>query len=59
MDEPSANKWVNLISPDCSGSIPATFIVSKKRGFAWFHEGQLKYRALSKKVDEALSKTAN
>ncbi len=59
MDEPNANKWVNLISPDWSGSIPATFIVSKKRGFVWFHEGPLKYRALSKKVEEALGNKPN
>lgn len=31
MDEPNPYLWVNLVSPEWSGAIPATLIVSKQK----------------------------
>lgn len=56
MDEPDANLWVNQISKDWSGAIPATLVISKPRGFEWFHEGQLTYKKLNKSVKKALKR---
>lgn len=46
MDEPNPNDWVNLISPDWSGAIPATLIVSKRHKARLFFEKQLDFNAL-------------
>ena len=46
MDEPNPNVWVNLISPEWSGSIPATLIISKRKDKRLFLEKQLKFKDL-------------
>ena len=48
MDEPNPNNWINLVSPDWSGSIPATMIVSTRKNKVLFFEKPLKYNDLEK-----------
>ena len=48
MDESNPNNWINLVSPDWSGAIPATIIVSKRKNKVLFFEKPLKYEALEK-----------
>lgn len=48
MDESNPNNWINLVSTDWSGSIPATLIISKKKNKILFFEKPLKYKALEK-----------
>lgn len=54
MDETTPNDWIDLVSTDWTGSIPATLVVSKGRGFEQFHEKQLHYKELEKIVQSAL-----
>ena len=46
MDESNPNVWVNLVSPEWSGSIPATLIVSKTKGKRLFFEKQMNFKEL-------------
>ncbi|MCC7464683.1 MAG: redoxin domain-containing protein [Saprospiraceae bacterium] len=46
MDEPNPNNWVNMVSPDWSGALPATLIVHKRKDIALFFEKQLNYETL-------------
>ena len=46
MNESNPNNWVNLVSPDWSGALPATLIISKRKGKVLFFEKQLNYAAL-------------
>ncbi len=46
MDEPDANEWIGLVSPDWSGGIPSTMIVSKKKNKVLVFEEQLTYAEL-------------
>lgn len=48
LDEPNANRYINDISPDWSGAIPATLFVNGARNYLRFHEGKLSYRALKR-----------
>ena len=48
MDESNPNVWVNLVSPEWSGSIPATLIVSKQKGKRLFFEKQMNFKELDK-----------
>lgn len=54
MDEPNPNAWINSVSPEWSGAIPATLIVSKKRGVERFFEGPMTYKTLLTEVRTAL-----
>ena len=54
MDEPTANKWIDLVSPDWSGTIPATLIVSKRKGYERFFEGELTWKQLEAAVKAGL-----
>ncbi|MCC6462512.1 MAG: redoxin domain-containing protein [Saprospiraceae bacterium] len=56
MDETTPNNWIDLVSADWSGAIPATLIVSKRRGFERFFEKQLRYEELEQTLREALAK---
>ena len=46
MDEPNPNDWVNLVSPEWSGAIPATVIVSGRTNKRVFFEKQMSYEEL-------------
>lgn len=50
MNESDPNVWVNLVSPEWSGSIPATLILSKRKNKRLFIEGQLTFKELEAKV---------
>lgn len=56
MDETTPNNWIDLVSADWSGAIPATLIVNKRRGFERFFEKQLSYEELEQTLREALGK---
>jgi thiol-disulfide isomerase/thioredoxin len=50
MDEPDPNEWINLVSPDWSGAIPATLIVSKRSNHRLFFEKQMTFKELEEKL---------
>ncbi len=50
MDESNPNDWINLVSTDWSGSLPATLIVSKRKNKVVFFEKPLEYKELEKIV---------
>jgi thiol-disulfide isomerase/thioredoxin len=50
MDEATPNHWVNMVSTDWSGAIPATLMVSQKTGKYLFFEKQLNYSELEAAV---------
>jgi len=54
LDERTPNHWINLVSPEWSGAIPATLIVSKSRGYEQFFEKQLHFDELEAAILEAL-----
>lgn len=56
LDERTPNEWINLVSEEWTGSIPATLIVNKKGGYERFFEKQLSYKELEKAVVAGLKK---
>jgi len=54
MDEPNPNVWVNLVSPEWSGAIPATLIVSKQKNKRLFFEKQMTFKELEKELQSVL-----
>jgi thiol-disulfide isomerase/thioredoxin len=46
MDESNANNWINLVSPDWSGAIPSTLIISKRKNKVLLFEEQMTYTEL-------------
>lgn len=54
MDETTPNNWIDLVSADWTGAIPATLVVNKARGVEQFFEKQLGYEELEKAVLDAL-----
>ena len=54
IDEPTPNNWIDLVSPDWSGTIPATLIVSKRKGYERFFEGELTWKELEAAVKAGL-----
>lgn len=55
LDESNPNNFINLISPDWTGAIPATLIVAKGRGVERFFERQLTYPELKRELEAALA----
>lgn len=55
MDETTPNSWIDLVSSDWSGALPATLVVSKRRGYERFFEKQLHYNELEQAVQAALN----
>lgn len=51
MDEPNPNNWVNMVSPEWSGALPATLIVYKRKNIALFFEKQLNYETLEEMMN--------
>lgn len=54
MDESNPNKWIDSVSPEWSGAIPATLIVCSAKGVERFFEQQLDLETLRKEVEAAL-----
>jgi thiol-disulfide isomerase/thioredoxin len=53
LNDPDANRWINKVHPDWSGTIPATVIYNKdKRDF---HEGSFTYEELKSIVEQKLN----
>ena len=46
MDESNPNTWIDLVSPEWSGAIPATLIIAKRKNKFLFFEQQLTYEEL-------------
>ncbi len=55
MDERTPNTWIDLVSTEWTGAIPATLVVSKGRGFERFFEKRLHYEELESTILEALN----
>ncbi len=47
--DPNANVWINKVSPQWSGSIPATVVYNKN--FRKFHEGSYSYEELKSIIE--------
>jgi len=54
IDERTPNDWIDLVSTEWTGSIPATLIVRKNRDFEVFFEKQIHYEELEQAVQAAL-----
>ncbi len=54
MDESNPNDWVNLVSPEWSGAIPATLIISNRKNKRLFFEKQMTFEELEKKLHSVL-----
>jgi thiol-disulfide isomerase/thioredoxin len=50
MDESNPNVWINLVSPEWSGAIPATLIISKRKNKRLFFEKSMTFKELEKKL---------
>jgi thiol-disulfide isomerase/thioredoxin len=46
MDEPDPNRWINTVSPDWSGAIPATLLINTRKNRRLFVEKQLNFKEL-------------
>jgi peroxiredoxin len=46
LNAPDYNAWIDKISPEWSGAIPATFVVKKTGNVFKFHEGSFTYEEL-------------
>ncbi len=54
LDERTPNDWIDLVSPEWSGAIPATLVIRPKTQFERFFERQISYEDLESAVAEAL-----
>ena len=50
INESNADKWINKVSPEWTGAIPATWFVKGNIGYEKFHEGELTYEELEQLV---------
>lgn len=50
LDEPKYNQWIDKISKEWSGAIPATLFVNKSKNIYEFHEGDYTLEELRDKV---------
>jgi thiol-disulfide isomerase/thioredoxin len=46
LNEPDYNSWIDRVSTEWGGSIPATYVVHQPSGARKFHEGQFSYAEL-------------
>jgi ABC-type Fe3+ transport system substrate-binding protein len=46
MDEPTPNKWIDLVSPDWTGALPATLLIGRQGKASVFFEKKLDYAEL-------------
>ncbi|MEM7036255.1 MAG: TlpA family protein disulfide reductase [Bacteroidota bacterium] len=56
LDEPKYNTWIDKVSEEWSGAIPATVFVQKSKDIRLFHEGEYTYDELKAKVESLISK---
>lgn len=56
MDESNPNTWIDRVSPEWSGAIPATLIISKKKNQYLLFEKQLSYEELETAVKKVLER---
>jgi thiol-disulfide isomerase/thioredoxin len=54
LNEPDANSWIDKISPEWSGAIPATLILNNKKKKKVFFEQKLEYSRLVKELSDFL-----
>ncbi len=54
MDESNPNDWIDLVSPEWSGAIPATLIVSKRKNKQFFFEKSMTFKELDRKIRSVL-----
>ena len=54
LDEPKYNTWIDKVSEEWSGAIPATIFVQKSRGIREFHEGDYTFEELKAKVESLM-----
>ncbi|MBC7774526.1 MAG: TlpA family protein disulfide reductase [Phycisphaerae bacterium] len=54
MDESNPNVWVNLVSPEWSGAIPATLIIHKRKNVRLFFEKQMTFKELEANLRSVL-----
>jgi thiol-disulfide isomerase/thioredoxin len=52
LNDPDANKWIDKVDPEWTGSIPATLIYSRSDRI--FHEGIYTYEELKQIIEENL-----
>lgn len=55
LDQGNPNEWIDKISPDWSGAIPATLFVRSKNQVRKFHEGDYDYEMLEKQIQQLLT----
>jgi thiol-disulfide isomerase/thioredoxin len=54
LNEPDANSWIDKVSPEWSGAIPATVIVNNHKNKKVFFEQKLEYSRLVKELTDFL-----
>ena len=52
LDQGNPNEWIDKISPQWSGAIPATLFVRGTKPVYQFHEGDFDYESLKQKVQQ-------
>ena len=55
LNEPNYNSWIDKVSPDWSGAIPATIFVNSSKNIRLFYEDSFEYSTLENKVKELLN----
>jgi thiol-disulfide isomerase/thioredoxin len=54
MDESNPNDWIDLVSPEWSGAIPATLIIANRKNKRLFFEKTMTFKELDKKLRSVL-----
>ena len=54
LDEQDANAWIDKISPEWSGAIPATLILNPEKGIHTFKEGSFEREELFNLIEKSL-----
>lgn len=52
LDEPDYNAWIDKVSPNWSGAIPATIFVNTSKGIRQFYEQSFEYAQLKETIDK-------
>lgn len=55
LDQGNPNEWIDKISSEWSGAIPATLFVRAKTSTRKFHEGDYDYETLEKQIQQLLT----
>ncbi|MFN8348429.1 MAG: TlpA disulfide reductase family protein [Spirosomataceae bacterium] len=54
LNEPDANSWIDKVSPEWSGAIPATLLINNQKSKKQFFEQKLEYSRLVKELTDFL-----